>query len=96
MPAVGSSSTAMSAGRPAPGDLHAPLVSVRQRASEPVEEGRTQADVRQQLAARSRVRSSSRRTQGGEDRTEEPGRIRAWCPTITFSTADIAPNRRMF
>ena len=40
---------------------------------------------------------SSRRTQGGRKiEPKSPARIRAWCPTITFSTAVIAPNSRMF
>ena len=37
-------------GRQRPGDLHPPLVPVRQLRGEPVEDGLAQADVRQQLA----------------------------------------------
>ncbi|MCY1251761.1 hypothetical protein D9M72_655790 [compost metagenome] len=41
--------------------------------------------------------SSSRRTEGGRKiAPNRPALVRAWRPTMTFSSAVISPNRRMF
>ena len=85
-------------GRQRPRDLHPPLVAVGQLRGELVEDGLGAG--RRRRAARGPARASarsSRRTRGGRRiDPNSPARIRAWWPTITFSTAVIAPNRRMF
>ena len=61
-------------GRQRPGDLHPPLVSVRQVRGEPVEDGLTQADVGQQLAGvLARLEFLAAHPGWPEDRPEEPG-----------------------
>ncbi len=85
-------------GRQGAGDLHPPLVAVGELGREAVEGRRRAAPRRPAARGRARGPRAPRRapTAGGRSRRPGPARIRACRPTITFSTAVIAPNSRMF